>query len=278
MNSPESTFPAAISAMSIAGSDPSGGAGLQADLKVFQELQVYGTSAISLLTVQNTRGVQRVEIMPVDLVRDQIRAVLEDIPPNAIKTGALGSAEMIEMVAEELGGVSAPLVVDPVLVSKHGHSLAGDEVSAAYLKFLFPKSLLITPNRFEAERLAGIEILDSESAQRAIQFLSDRGAPHVLLKAGSRDGQSQHFLGSAEGSVEIRTPRFENAATHGSGCVLAATVTALLARQEHSLPELVHRAVQMTLAAVNPSVRLGTGLSPADSRGLRERNHRFDTA
>ncbi len=145
-------FDPQATALTIAGSDPSGGAGLQADLKVFQQLGVYGMSVVTLLTVQNTQAVSRVEVMSTDLILQQLDAVMQDIPPKAIKIGALGNANVVQAVGERLAKLETPIVVDPVLVSKHGHPLASDDVVDAYRKFLFPIATVITPNRLEAAR------------------------------------------------------------------------------------------------------------------------------
>ncbi|MBZ5586503.1 MAG: hydroxymethylpyrimidine/phosphomethylpyrimidine kinase, partial [Acidobacteriia bacterium] len=138
-------------ALTIAGSDPSGGAGIQADLKTFHQFGVYGEAAITLLTVQNTMRVSRVVVMPVELVIQQIEAVLEDIPPAAAKTGALGSAEVVEAVARVAGSFGFPLVVDPVMVSKHGAPLLPEPAMRAMRDALLPRAALITPNAPEAE-------------------------------------------------------------------------------------------------------------------------------
>ena len=146
-------------ALTIAGSDPSGGAGIQADLKTFHQFGVYGEAVITLITVQNTVRVSRVEVMQPALVLEQLAAVLEDIPPGAAKTGALGSAEMVEAVARAAADFAFPLVVDPVMVSKHGLSLLPDAAVAAIRELLLPRAFLITPNVPEAEALTGMKIL-----------------------------------------------------------------------------------------------------------------------
>ena len=141
--------------MTIAGSDPSGGAGLQADLKAFQQAGCYGMSVVTLITAQNTLGVQALELLPTHLIESQLNSVVDDIPPRVVKTGALGSAEIIRVVASKLRALRLPLVVDPVLVSKHGVSLAEDSAVAAYREHLLPLATLVTPNRFEVEKLVG---------------------------------------------------------------------------------------------------------------------------
>ncbi len=181
-------------ALTIAGSDPSGGAGLQADLKTFQQLGVYGMAAVTLITVQNTLGVRRLELLTPDLVVDQIRAVREDIEPLAVKTGALGSAGIVEAVSAEMATVPVPVVVDPVLVSKHGAALADESVMNAYRKSLLPHATLVTPNRFEAEKLTGLQVNSEESGIKAARALRSLGAECVLIKMGEYAGKSLHLL------------------------------------------------------------------------------------
>src|SRR5450432_3717720 len=154
-------------ALTIAGSDPSGGAGIQADLKTFHQFGVYGEAVITLLTVQNTVRVSRVEVMAPALVLEQLAAVLEDIPPAAAKTGALGSAEMVSAVARAAGGFGFPLVVDPVMVSKHGLALLPDSAVCAIREKLLPHAALVTPNVPEAEALTDTAIRNLDDMRRA---------------------------------------------------------------------------------------------------------------
>src|SRR5258708_34938404 len=170
-------------ALTIAGSDPSGGAGIQADLKTFHQFEVYGEAVITLLTVQNTVRVSRVEVMPPALVLEQLAAVLEDIPPAAAKTGALGSVDMVEALARA-AAFTFPLVVDPVMVSKHGLSLLPSAAAAAIRSLLLPRAFLVTPNVPEAEALTGIKILTLDDMRRAACRLRELGARAVLIKAG----------------------------------------------------------------------------------------------
>ncbi|MEM6363301.1 MAG: bifunctional hydroxymethylpyrimidine kinase/phosphomethylpyrimidine kinase, partial [Planctomycetota bacterium] len=158
-------------ALTIAGSDPSGGAGLQADLKTFHRWGCYGASVVTLLTVQNTLGVLAVESMPVELVLAQYRAVTDDFTVDAIKTGALGNADLITAISTELATQNASVIVDPVMISKHGDRLIEDDAVAALREQLIPTATLITPNRFEAETLSGIKIDSPKSLLRAANLL-----------------------------------------------------------------------------------------------------------
>jgi hydroxymethylpyrimidine/phosphomethylpyrimidine kinase len=154
-------------ALTIAGSDPSGGAGLQADLKTFHRFVVYGEAVVTLIAVQNTCGVTRVSVLDPDLVVAQIRAVMEDIPPQAAKVGALGSREVVEAVAHETGRFSFPLVVDPVMISKHGTRLMDADAVQALVGLLIPRTFLLTPNLDEAAVLAGFPVEDRAAMDRA---------------------------------------------------------------------------------------------------------------
>ena len=191
-------------ALTIAGSDPSGGAGIQADLKTFHQFGVYGEAVITLLTVQNTVRVSRVEVMPPALVLEQLAAVLEDIPPTAAKTGALGSAAMVEALARAAAAFTFPLVVDPVMVSKHGLSLLPADAVDAIRALLVPRAFLITPNVPEAEALTGIKILTLDDMRRAACRLRELGARAVLIKGGHMEGDATDLL--FDGAALARIP------------------------------------------------------------------------
>jgi len=256
-------------ALTVAGSDPSGGAGLQADLKTFQQLGVYGMSVVTLITVQNTQAVTHVEVLSPKLILDQLDAVLSDIPPRAIKIGALGNTDVVRAVAERLNDVKCPIVVDPVLVSKHGHLLAADDVVDAYRTKLLPHAFLVTPNRFEAERLTGLKLIDEASVAEAIHRLQGFGAKYVLIKLGEVNGQSQHMLGLEDADHCIETPRLKRNNTHGSGCILAAAITAKLAIGESDISAAVHFGIHRAYEAVYVNTQLGKGIHPAEIRGMR---------
>ncbi len=173
-------------ALTIAGSDPSGGAGLQADLKTFHQHQVYGMSAVTLLTVQNTQTVTAVEMVQPDLVKQQIQACINDIPPQAAKTGALGTSSIIASVAEQAARFDFPLVVDPVMISKHDVPLLQEQAIEILVRHLLPLCYLVTPNIPEAEKLSKIKIDSRDSLIRAAQAICRLGARHVLIKGGHR--------------------------------------------------------------------------------------------
>lgn len=255
-------------ALTIAGSDPSGGAGLQADLKTFQQLGVYGMSVVTLITVQNTQAVTHVEVLSPKLILDQLDAVLSDIPPRAIKIGALGNADVVRAVAKRLKDITCPIVVDPVLVSKHGHLLASDDVVEAYRSELLPLAFLMTPNRFEAERLTGLKRIDESNVSEAIHHLQKFGARYVLIKLGEVKGESQHMLGLENADCSFGTPRLPADNTHGSGCILAAAITAKLALGESDISAAVHFGIHRAYEAVYINTKLGKGIHPAETRGM----------
>lgn len=255
-------------ALTIAGSDPSGGAGLQADLKTFQQLGVYGMSAVTLITVQNTLGVRRVELLSPDLVVDQIRAVREDIEPLAVKTGALGSVEIVEAVSAEMATVPVPIVVDPVLVSKHGDSLVDESVVAAYRDLLLPHATIVTPNRFEAEKLTGLHVQSEESGVQAARALRKLGSECVLIKMGEYSGKSLHLLAMGEQVVSLWMPRLKTNNTHGTGCVLSAAIACAFAKGNGNVQEVVEFGLQEVFKAIHVNTELGRGIHPAEVRAL----------
>ena len=248
-------------ALTIAGSDPSGGAGIQADLKTLHQFGVYGEAVITLVAVQNTIRAGRVETLAPQLVREQLEAVLEDIPPHAAKTGALGSEEIVRAVARCLPG-GLPLVVDPVLSGKHGQPLAGS-AAKAMLEELFPCAALITPNLPEAEALSGIAIRGPEELRRAAERLRNLGAPAVLIKGGHRQGPAIDVLLDEEGWHEFCAPRMEARHTHGTGCTYSAAITAGLALGM-ALPVAVERAKQYVHEAIRTAPGLGQGCGPVN--------------
>lgn len=248
-------------ALTIAGSDPSGGAGIQADLKTFHQHRVYGEAVITLLTVQNTTGVMRVESMDPKLVAEQIAAVLSDIPPGAAKTGALGSAAIVEAVAASIG--STPLVVDPVMISKHGATLIDGDAASALKSLLFPRALLVTPNLHEAAALAGIDVATKEQMIEAGLRLLDFGPVAVLIKGGHLDGRAADVLVTRESITWFDGDRVATAHTHGTGCTYSAAITARLAGGE-ALVDAVRGAKAFIAEAIRTNPGLGHGHGPVN--------------
>ncbi len=239
-------------ALTIAGSDASGGAGIQADLKTFHRFGVFGEAVVTLITVQNTRGVGQVHTLPPDLVEAQIRAVLDDIPPGAAKTGALGSEEIAARVAKLAERFDFPLVVDPVMTAKNGAKLGGRR---------FAPCFLLTPNLEEASTIAGFEVNDSASMRRAAEKIQSMGAMNVLIKGGHLRGDAADLLYAAGEFHEFRSPRIETRHTHGTGCAYSAAITAELAKGT-ALVEAVRRAKQFVTEAIRGNPGLGSGSGP----------------
>ena len=250
-------------ALTIAGSDPSGGAGLQADLKTFHQFGVYGMSVVTLLTVQNTQAVSAVEYLEGDFVLAQLDAVLGDIPPGAAKTGALGNAAIIEAIAERAKSFSFPLVVDPVMVSKHGAALIDDDAVDAFNRKLLPHAFLVTPNLSESAKLAAMEVTDVGAMEKAAATIARFGVENVLVKGGCLDGDAVDVLWTQGQTHILPAPRVDTRHTHGTGCVFSAAITARLAKGE-DLVAAVKAAKQFITTAIRTNPGLGNGLGPVN--------------
>lgn len=218
-------------ALSIAGSDSGGGAGLQADLKTWEAFGVFGATVVTCVTAQNTRGVQGIAPTNPGDVRAQLRAVFEDLSVAAVKTGLLPSSAVVREVAVALRGRGGlPLVVDPVLVATSGDSLAGGGVASALLERLLPLSTLVTPNLDEVEALTGRRARTLAEMRDAASVLVDRGAPAVLVKGGHLEGAAVDVLLDAAGFEDLAAERLDVGPVHGTGCTLSAAIAAGLAR------------------------------------------------
>jgi hydroxymethylpyrimidine/phosphomethylpyrimidine kinase len=250
-------------ALTIAGSDPSGGAGIQGDLKTFSAHGVYGMAVITALTAQNTVGVRDAFDVPPDFVRAQLEAVLDDLPVGAAKTGMLSVPATIEAVASVLGSRRPPfLVVDPVMVATSGDSLLRDDAVEVIVARLFPLATLITPNVPEAQRLTGMEITTVGEMREAAEALVRRGARGVLITGGHMQGDRVVDLLHAGGAFhEFGAPRLDTPHTHGTGCALAAAIAAHLARGA-ALPDAVARARAFVRRGIEQAVVLGQGSNP----------------
>ena len=249
-------------ALTIAGSDSSGGAGIQADLKAFAAAGCFGTSAIVALTAQNTTGVSAVLEVDPAFVRAQLEAVFADIGADAAKTGMLFSAPVIEAVADVLGEHRVPVVVDPVMVASSGARLLEEDAAQTLVERLFPLATVVTPNLAEAEALAG-DGTKRELAERLVEL----GAPAAIVTGGH--GEPVDHLFDGERHVEIPVERHEVRATHGAGCTHSATLAALLARGL-SLEQAARGAAEAASRAVAQGLEeIGAGDGPVDVLGLR---------
>ncbi len=250
-------------ALTIAGSDSGGGAGIQADLKTFHQFGVFGTSVICAVTAQNTRGVRAWEPIPVSLVTAQLDALAEDLPPVAVKSGMLGTAEVVEAVADAITRLRLPnYVLDPVMVASSGDRLLAPDAEAVIARRLVPLATLVTPNLDEAQILTAQEVRTPEQMERAGQTLLRQGAQVVLVKGGHLDGDTiVDVLVSARGVHRFTHPRIDTAATHGTGCTLSAAVAAGLAL-DRPLARAVEDALDFVHRAIAAAPGLGGGRGP----------------
>lgn len=250
----------------VAGSDSGGGAGIQADIKTVTALGAYAATAITALTAQDTRGVHGVLPVPPAFIRQQMRLVLADIGADALKTGMLATAEVIEAVCDviEAEALSVPLVADPVMVAKGGERLLEDDALAALKRRLAPLACVLTPNVPEAEALTGMRIADLRDMRHAAEALLTLGPRAVLLKGGHLPGRIVvDVLATEDGLDEFEAPRIETRHTHGTGCTLASAIAAGLA-QGLALRPAVLRARSYVRAAIAGAPGYGAGHGPLD--------------
>lgn len=250
-------------ALTIAGSDSGGGAGIQADLKTFQAFRVFGTSALTAVTAQNTQGVSAIHPIPVEVVQAQIEAVAGDLPPDAVKTGMLATRELVMAVAAALDRLDdTPCVVDPVMVASSGDRLLDQEAEGAVASELLPRATLVTPNLQEARLLAGMEVRSVADAHRAADRLLEAGAGAALVKGGHLEGsRAVDVLHHAGGERSWTRARLDTRHTHGTGCTLSAAAAAGLARGL-PLEEAVGLAIDFVRRAMEEAPGLGSGHGP----------------
>lgn len=253
-------------AMTIAGSDSGGGAGIQADLKTFAALGVYGTSALTAVTAQNTLAVTAVHEIPTDAITAQIDAVVTDIGVDAVKTGMLSSSAVIECVTASLakhGGLLGVhrLVVDPVMVSKSGDSLMQQEAIATLRSRLLPLAAVVTPNIPEAEALTGLTIVTGDDVRNAAKEIINMGAKAVVVKGGHRAGPATDLFYDGSDFREFSSPRIDTPNTHGTGCTFASAVAAGLAKGLEPV-DAVASAKEYVTEAIRNSYPMGGGHGP----------------
>ncbi|MEU8570754.1 bifunctional hydroxymethylpyrimidine kinase/phosphomethylpyrimidine kinase [Streptomyces pathocidini] len=249
--------------LTVAGSDSGGGAGIQADLKTMLALGVHGMSVLTAVTAQNSLGVQGAWELPVDAVHAQFRSVVDDIGVQAVKTGMLASAELVEAVAELLAGVGAPVVVDPVGVSKHGDPLLASSALDSVRHKLLPLATVATPNLDEVAQLTGVRVEVEADLRRAAGAVLDFGPRWVLIKGGHLRGEAVDLLSDGEEEHWLRAPRHDNRHTHGTGCTLASALAAQLARGER-VPAAARAAKAYVTGAIERGFALGEGIGPVD--------------
>jgi hydroxymethylpyrimidine/phosphomethylpyrimidine kinase len=252
-------------ALSIAGSDSGGGAGIQADLNTFGAFGVFGTTAITAVTVQNTAGVSGFQEVAPETVAAQIRAVAEDIGVDAAKTGMLASAPIVNAVADAVAATEiSPLVVDPVFVSKHGHRLLAEDALSSLRERILPLATLVTPNLPEAAELSAVDVASREDMRKVGERLLELGPSAVLVKGGHLQGGGADDL-FVDGSREewLESERLPTRHTHGTGCVLSAAIAAELARGTELL-DAVRSGKAFVTEAIRHALAIGKGIGPVD--------------
>ena len=249
--------------LTVAGSDSGGGAGIQADLKTMLALGVHGMSVLTAVTAQNSLGVQGAWELPVDAVRAQYRSVVDDIGVQAVKTGMLASAELVETVADLIAGTDAPAVVDPVGVSKHGDPLLAASALDSVRTRLLPVATVATPNLDEVARLTDVRVASEPDMRRAAEAVLAFGPRWVVIKGGHLPGDAVDLL--TDGSEEhwLRAPRHDNRHTHGTGCTLASAIASELAKGR-SVPDAVKAAKAYVTGAIAEGFALGAGIGPVN--------------
>jgi hydroxymethylpyrimidine/phosphomethylpyrimidine kinase len=249
--------------LTIAGSDSGGGAGIQADLKTMLACGVHGMSVVTAVTAQNSLGVQGAWELPVDAVTAQFTSVVGDIGVQAVKTGMLASAAMVRTVAGLLRTVSAPVVVDPVGVSKHGDPLLAQDAVAVLRSELLPLATLVTPNLLEVAQLTGVTVRGEQDLPVAARAVHALGPRWVLIKGGHLSGPAVDLLYDGEHEHRFTAPRSDNRHTHGTGCTLASAITSMLA-QGKAMPSAVAAAKDYVTGAIRAGFQLGEGIGPVD--------------
>ncbi|SEC40399.1 bifunctional hydroxymethylpyrimidine kinase/phosphomethylpyrimidine kinase [Streptomyces sp. TLI_105] len=251
--------------LTVAGSDSGGGAGIQADLKTMLALGVHGMSVLTAVTAQNSRGVQGVWELPAEAVRAQYRAVVDDIGVQAVKTGMLASAALVETVAELLADTDAPVVVDPVGVSKHGDPLLAETALDSVRRRLLPRATVATPNLDEVTQLTGVHVGHEGDMRTAAEAVLSYGPRWVLIKGGHLPAGQEAVDLLTDGTEEhwLRAPRHDNRHTHGTGCTLASAVASGLAKGL-PVPEAVREAKEYVTGAIVAGFALGAGIGPVD--------------
>ncbi|MEV6199463.1 bifunctional hydroxymethylpyrimidine kinase/phosphomethylpyrimidine kinase [Streptomyces sp. NPDC051771] len=252
--------------LTVAGSDSGGGAGIQADLKTMLALGVHGMSVVTAVTAQNSRGVHGVWELPAEAVRAQYRAVVDDIGVHAVKTGMLATAPLVDTVAELLAGTDAPVVVDPVGVSKHGDPLLAATALESVRKRLLPAATVATPNLDEVTQLTGIVVEDEDGMRRAADAILGYGPRWALIKGGHLPGDAAEVVDLLTDGTEehwLYAPRYDNRHTHGTGCTLASAVASGLAKGL-PVPKAVREAKAYVTGALAAGFALGEGIGPVD--------------
>lgn len=251
-----------IPTLTIAGSDSSGGAGIQADLKTFSAIGTYGMSVVTAVTAQNTQGVFLVEELSSEIIKQQIKVVFDDIRPKAVKIGMVSSPEIIKTIVNTLKEYNPQyLVVDPVMISKGGYSLLKPEAKKTLIKYLIPMSYIITPNTLEAEEITGIKINNLDDMKEAGYKILELGPKYVLMKGGHLEGDAVDVLIGKNTFEVYSKERLSRKNTHGTGCTLSSAITSYLALG-HSIEESIKLSKEYITGAIKNSFDIGNGIGP----------------
>ncbi|MFS0786231.1 bifunctional hydroxymethylpyrimidine kinase/phosphomethylpyrimidine kinase [Shouchella sp. 1P09AA] len=253
-------------ALTIAGTDPTGGAGIQADIKTFQELEVYGMSVLTSIVAQNTTGVRGIHHLPIEMIEMQLDAVLEDICPHAIKTGMIAQKDMMTLLSNKLAKLTnVPYICDPVMMAKNGDSLLEKDVRSFLRDTLVPLATIVTPNIAEAEDLVEFKIASIDDMKKAAKrIVHELGATCTVVKGGSLQGDAiDVFYSASDGYHTLDAPRTDTKHTHGTGCTFSAAISAELAK-ETSVFKAVQKAKHYTSSAIAYSLNIGHGYGPTN--------------
>ncbi|MCI0531040.1 MAG: bifunctional hydroxymethylpyrimidine kinase/phosphomethylpyrimidine kinase [candidate division Zixibacteria bacterium] len=260
-------------ALTIAGSDSGAGAGIQADLKTFASLGVYGTSAVTAVTAQNTVGVSSFQEVSPELVRDQIETLYADFQIDAAKTGMLASSKIIDVVAECVKKFNIDkLVVDPVMISKSGHRLLASEAEKSLTSKLIPLALVVTPNLKEAEALCGFPVNSAEEMKKAARVILQKGARSVVVKGGHLKGDAVDIFYDGKDFHQLKSPRIQTRNDHGTGCTFSAAIAGYLALGK-GLTQSVLSAKEYITQAIQYSYSVGKGHSPVNHFFRQDRSN-----
>lgn len=256
--------------LTIAGTDPTGGAGIQADLKTFQELQSYGMSVITSVVAQNTTGVQDIHHIPIKLIDEQLESVFSDMPVHAFKTGMIANIDMMQVIYKHVKDKNIPFVIDPVMVATSGDSLINNEARDYLKQHLLPLCTVVTPNIPEAEFLTGKQITTIEDMQAAAEVIvHEYGAKAALVKGGHLVGDAIDFLYDGKSMRSFTEKRIDTVNTHGTGCTYAAAITAYLSHGQ-PLEEAVQNGKKYVTEAIRHSFDLGEGSGPTNHFATRK--------
>lgn len=251
-------------ALTIAGTDPTGGAGIMADLKSFQASGVYGMAVATSIVSQNTLGVQDVYHLPVEVIESQLKSVFDDEHPHAIKTGMIASQEMMNVIKPFISQSGKPYVIDPVMVAKSGDALMDDKGKNKLKEILLPLATVVTPNIPEAEDITGYKIQTEDEIKKAgAFFLNEIGTNGVVIKGGHLEGDAIDYLFTKDGMRSWKSERFSTQHTHGTGCTFSAVITSELAKG-HSIEQAVEVAKRFITLAIQYTSEIGKGRGPVN--------------